>query len=110
MARRSFARVLVLLCTVALLLSIGTASAQTQPTTQAPVVGTVVGGEGVNIRDCPKTSCPVRAVAKLGEKITVTGPAFEWFLPVDWAGVTGFWYGCYVATPQGGFPHFRQGE
>jgi peptidoglycan-N-acetylglucosamine deacetylase len=75
----------------------------------APIPGTVVGAAGVNIRACARVACPVRAVAKLGEAVTITGPDIDDFLPVRWGDVEGFAYDLYIATPQR-TPELIQGE
>ena len=82
-----------------------------QPQAPAPrnVPGVVVGADGVNIRACPRPDCPVRAVALLGERLTVTGEAIDGFLPVDRSGATGYVYGLYVATPDRGTPELARG-
>jgi peptidoglycan/xylan/chitin deacetylase (PgdA/CDA1 family) len=75
----------------------------------APVPATVVGAPGVNIRACARVECPVRGVAKLGESLTVTGPAIDNFLPVRWGNVEGFAFDLYVATPDR-TPELVQGQ
>ena len=110
MIRRRSARVLVMLIAVALLPPVAVAGSQGQPTaTPVAVPGTVVGGEGVNIRECPRADCVVRAVAKLGERLTVRGETVDGYVPVARGGVEGFAYALYVATAAGGTPELRRG-
>jgi hypothetical protein len=87
----------------------GIVVAQADEPGQSPIVATVVGGEGVNIRACPRPDCAVIAVALLNETILVTGEAVDGFLPVDWGGAVGWAYGLYIATPDRGAPELRQG-
>lgn len=71
--------------------------------------GTVVANrDGVNIRACPRTDCDVRASAKFGDRLLVTGDAVDGFLPVERDGVAGFASALYVATPSR-TPELRQG-
>lgn len=76
----------------------------------APVQGTIVGAPaGVNIRACPKADCSVVGIAKFGERLLVTGPAKDGFVPVERGGVAGYAFALYVATAEGGTPELRQG-
>lgn len=65
--------------------------------TWAPVGATVFGTEGVNLRSCPSLGCEVVAVAKLGERLTVTGPPENGFSPVDYGGAVGYAFDLYLA-------------
>jgi len=87
------------------------ATAAEPPTAAGPgtATGTVVGTNGVNLRDCPRPNCPVRAVAALGERLRITGDAVDGFFPVDRSGVAGWVWGLYLATPERGTPVLRSG-
>lgn len=71
--------------------------------------GIVTGGVGVNIRSCPEVDCAVVASAALGDSLRITGPAEDGWLPVSHDGKSGFVWGLYIATPDGGYPELRQG-
>ena len=102
-----FSRLLLLVGALALLTP--TASAAQPGPSAREVPGTVVGNaNGVNIRACPRPECEVRAVAKFGERVTVTGEAIDGFVPVEREGVTGYAYALYVATP-GRTPELARG-
>ena len=60
--------------------------------------GTVVGTTGLNIRECPDVSCGSRGLAQLEDPIIVTGPEEDGYLPVEWAGKSGWAWHLYVAT------------
>ena len=112
MTPASFARPLALVALVVLALApaAGVGAGQAAPAAPAaPVAGTVVGSPGVNIRSCARVECSVKAVAKLGEALLVTGKQVGGFYPVDWGGLTGFAYHLYVATPETGAPELRLG-
>jgi hypothetical protein len=71
--------------------------------------GVVVGTTGLNVRECPDVSCVSRGLAQLEDPIIVTGPEENGFLPVEWAGKTGWAWHLYVATPSGGTPFLEEG-
>jgi peptidoglycan/xylan/chitin deacetylase (PgdA/CDA1 family) len=74
-----------------------------------PEAGTVVGTTGLNIRECPEVSCGSEGLAQLKDPITVTGPAEDGFLPVEWKGETGWAWHLYVATDSTGTPFLEAG-
>lgn len=94
-----FRRLVVLVGALSLVPAIAGAAQDPPKPAPAAIQGSVVGVDGVNIRACPRPDCAVRAVALLGERITITGQEVDGFLPVDWGGATGFAYGLYIATP-----------
>lgn len=100
-------RRLTLWSTVVLLLA-GVAPA-TVAQSAASVPGTVVWGEGVNVRECPRPDCAVRFVAKRGESLAVTGAADGGWLPVERDGVAGYAWSLFVAAG-GRTPELRQGD
>lgn len=71
--------------------------------------GVVVGTTGLNIRDCPDVSCGSRGLAQLLDPIIVTGPEEDGYLPVEWAGKSGWAWHLYVATPSRGTPFLEKG-
>ena len=71
--------------------------------------GVVVGTTGLNIRACPDVACGSRGLAQLEDPITVTGPAANGYLPVEWAGRAGWAWHLYVATGSTGTPFLQQG-
>jgi hypothetical protein len=71
--------------------------------------GVVVGTTGLNIRECPDVSCGSRGLAQLEDPIIVTGPEEDGYLPVEWAGKSGWAWHLYVATPSRGTPFLEQG-
>jgi peptidoglycan-N-acetylglucosamine deacetylase len=71
--------------------------------------GVVVGTTGLNIRECPDVSCGSRGLAQLMDPIIVTGPEEDGYLPVEWAGKSGWAWNLYVATPSRGTPFLEQG-
>ena len=71
--------------------------------------GVVVGTTGLNIRECPDVSCGSRGLAQLEDPIIVTGPAEDGYLPVEWAGKSGWAWHLYVATPSRGTPFLEKG-
>ena len=71
--------------------------------------GTVVGTTGLNIRECPDVSCGSRGLAQLEDPIIVTGPEEDGYLPVEWAGNSGWAWHLYVATPSRGTPFLEKG-
>lgn len=71
--------------------------------------GVVLGTTGLNIRSCPDVSCPSEGLAQLEDPIIVTGPPQDGFLPVQWAGKTGWAWHLYVATESTGTPFLEQG-
>ena len=71
--------------------------------------GVVVGTTGLNIRECPDVSCGSRGLAQLLDPIVVTGPEEDGYLPVEWAGKSGWAWHLYVATPSRGTPFLEQG-
>src|SRR5215207_4346309 len=71
--------------------------------------GAVVGTTGLNIRECPDVSCGSRGLAQLLDPIIVTGPEEGGYLPVEWAGKSGWAWHLYVATPSRGTPFLEQG-
>lgn len=76
----------------------------------APVGATVFGTEGVNLRSCPNLDCAVVAVAKLGERLVVTGPAENSFSPVDYGGAIGFAYDLFLAKDGHAAPTLSEGQ
>ncbi len=71
--------------------------------------GVVVGTTGLNIRECPDVSCGSRGLAQLEDPIIVTGPEEDGYLPVEWAGKSGWAWHLYVATPSRGTPFLEKG-
>jgi peptidoglycan-N-acetylglucosamine deacetylase len=74
-----------------------------------PEAGEVVGTTGLHIRECPDVSCPSAGLAQLGDPIIVTGPDENGFVPVQWAGQTGWAWNLYVETPSRGTPFLERG-
>jgi peptidoglycan/xylan/chitin deacetylase (PgdA/CDA1 family) len=77
--------------------------------TAFPEAGVVVGTTGLNIRECPDVSCGSRGLAQLEDPIIVTGPEEDGYLPVQWAGKSGWAWHLYVATPSRGTPFLEKG-
>lgn len=75
-----------------------------------PVDATVFGTEGVNLRACPSLDCEVVAVAKLGERLTITGPAENGFSPVDYGGAVGYAYDLFLAKDGQPAPFLAEGQ
>ena len=71
--------------------------------------GVVVGTTGLNIRECPDVACGSRGLAQLEDPIIVTGPEEDGYLPVEWAGKSGWAWDLYVATPSRGTPFLEKG-
>ena len=69
----------------------------------------VVGTTGLNIRECPDVSCGSGGLAQLEDPIIVTGPMEDGYLPVEWAGKSGWAWHLYVATPSRGTPFLNKG-
>jgi hypothetical protein len=74
-----------------------------------PEEGVVVGTTGLNIRTCPEVSCGSEGLAQLQDPIIVTGPPVKDYLPVQWAGKTGWAWHLYVETPSTGTPYLETG-
>jgi hypothetical protein len=74
-----------------------------------PEAGVVVGTTGLNIRKCPDVSCGSVGLAQLEDPIIVTGAPQDGFLPVQWAGETGWAWQLYVETPSTGTPFLETG-
>ena len=74
-----------------------------------PEAGVVVGTTGLNIRECPDVSCGSRGLAQLEDPIIVTGPEEDGYLPVQWAGKSGWAWNLYVSTPSRGTPFLEKG-
>lgn len=95
---------------LALLLQLGVGGAPSLAQDVAyPLAGTVVGTTGLNIRTCPQVTCGSEGLAQLEDPIIVTGPAEDGFLPVQWAGKTGWAWHLYVETDVTGTPYLRTG-
>jgi peptidoglycan/xylan/chitin deacetylase (PgdA/CDA1 family) len=75
-----------------------------------PLGATVFGTEGVRLRTCPSLDCEVMAVAKLGERLTVTGPTENGFSPVDYGGALGFAYDLFLAKDGQATPSLVEGQ
>jgi hypothetical protein len=105
-ARPFFVLILRLSLLVQLLTAAVPVVAQDAPKREA---GVVVGTTGLNVRECPDVSCVSRGLAQLEDPIIVTGPEENGFLPVEWAGKTGWAWHLYVATPSGGTPFLEEG-
>src|SRR5687767_7260050 len=75
-----------------------------------PLGATVFGTEGVRLRTCPSLDCEAVAVAKLGERLTVTGPIENGFSPVDYGGALGFAYDLYLAKDGQPLPSLVEGQ
>jgi peptidoglycan/xylan/chitin deacetylase (PgdA/CDA1 family) len=71
--------------------------------------GVVVGTTGLNIRECPDVSCGSRGLAQLEDPIIVTGPEEDGYLPVEWAGKSGWAWNLYISTPSRGTPFLEKG-
>ena len=71
--------------------------------------GVVVGTTGLNIRECPHVSCGSRGLAQLEDPIIVTGSEEDGYLPVEWAGKSGWAWNLYVSTPSRGTPFLEKG-
>jgi peptidoglycan/xylan/chitin deacetylase (PgdA/CDA1 family) len=71
--------------------------------------GVVVGTTGLNIRECPDVSCGSRGLAQLEDPIVVTGSDEDGYLPVEWAGKSGWAWNLYVSTPSRGTPFLEKG-
>jgi peptidoglycan/xylan/chitin deacetylase (PgdA/CDA1 family) len=100
-------RLLSLLLVLMQLLGALAVSAQEETAREA---GVVVGTTGLNIRECPDVSCKTKGLAQLEDSITVTGPAQNGFLPVEWEGVVGWAWQLYVASPSRGTPSLEEGS
>jgi peptidoglycan/xylan/chitin deacetylase (PgdA/CDA1 family) len=74
-----------------------------------PVGATVFGTEGVRLRSCPSLSCEVSVVAKLGERLLVTGPVERGFSPVDYGGAIGYAYDLFLAKDGQAAPFLKEG-
>ena len=98
--------VLMLALVALLLVAAAPVVAQEEASREA---GVVVGTTGLNIRECPDVSCGSRGLAQLEDPIVVTGPQEDGYLPVEWAGKTGWAWHLYVATPSQGTPFLQQG-
>jgi peptidoglycan/xylan/chitin deacetylase (PgdA/CDA1 family) len=79
------------------------------PTAFEPVGATVFGTEGVRMRECPSLTCEILAVAKLGERLLITGPVEAGFSPVDYGGATGYAYDLFLAKDGQAVPFLKQG-
>ena len=77
------------------------------PTISEP--GTVVGTAAINIRACPSLDCDVRASARLGDTLTVTGVPKDGFIPVTIGNTSGYAYALFIATQSRGTPELRHG-
>lgn len=71
--------------------------------------GAVVGTTGLNVRECPEVACGSRGLAQLEDPITVTGPVENGYVPVEWAGKSGWAWALYVATDSRGTPFLQTG-
>ena len=78
--------------------------------TFTPVPGAIVAAPVVNIRSCPKLSCESLAVAKLGDRLTITGEPVDGFVPIERDGGNGYVYYLYVAPDGGPAPQLIRGE
>lgn len=71
--------------------------------------GTVVSTASINIRACPSLDCEVRATARLGDTLTVTGVPRDGFIPVTIGNTSGYAYALFIATQSRGTPELRHG-
>jgi peptidoglycan/xylan/chitin deacetylase (PgdA/CDA1 family) len=102
-----FNRSLISLVVLALCASFaGPARAQEESAREA---GSVVGTTGLNIRQCPDVACGSEGLAQLGDPIIVTGPPENGYVPVQWAGKSGWAWQLYVATESRGTPFLETG-
>ncbi len=109
MSARIQLTILFLLC---LLGPTATTVAQEPAPTLTPTIsepGTVVGTAAINIRSCPSLDCDVRANARLGDTLTVTGVPRDGFIPVTIGNTSGYAYALFIATPSRGTPELRHG-
>ena len=81
------------------------AGAAAQAETNAHVVGT----ETLDIRACPQPTCAVRATARLGEDVTMTGEASDGYVPVRYGDQAGFVSELFVAADPGHPPFLVEG-
>ncbi len=103
------ARLLVLLTLLLLLQILHSAPLLVAQEVVEPEAGVVVGTTGLNIRECPDVSCGSQGLAQLEDPIIVTGPPEDGYLPVQWAGKSGWAWHLYVATPSRGTPFLEKG-
>lgn len=74
------------------------------------VDATVIGASAVNIRKCPKFSCKVVAIAKLGDALIVTGEPVDNFTPVRFGKFEGYAYELFLGRAGVPVPRFVEGE
>lgn len=78
-------------------------------TSPEQVPGHVVSTPELLIRGCPNASCEAVAIAPLGADISVVGELEAGFLPVTYAGISGFVLPSFVATNDDDPPFFAAG-
>lgn len=72
----------------------------------------VLGAPAVNLRACPSFDCADIGTLHVGDRVTVTGPQEQGFLPVQagGGGQTGYAYAIYISIDGQPAPWFRQGD
>ena len=72
----------------------------------------VLGAPAVNLRACPSFDCAGIGTLHVGDRVTVTGPEEQGFLPVQagGGGQAGYAYAIYISIDGQPAPWFRQGD
>jgi peptidoglycan-N-acetylglucosamine deacetylase len=70
----------------------------------------ILGAESVNLRDCPSFDCDTIGTLAVNDRVTVTGPEEDAFLPVESeSGLAGYAYALYVSVDGQPAPWFTEG-
>ncbi len=71
----------------------------------------VLGAPSVNVRDCAGFDCDAVGTLTVGERVTVTGPEEDGFLPIaaDASGLAGYAYALYISVDGVPAPWLEQG-
>ena len=104
--RRRFCPLVLIIFSLAIMSPVLSAAAQDD---FVPESGVIVGTTGLHIRECPDTSCDSVGLAQLEDPVIVTGPDEKGFVPVQWAGHTGYAWNLYVETESRGTPFLESG-
>ena len=86
-------------------------SAQDDPLDYTGAAASVLGAPSVKVRDCAGFDCDLVGTLTVGERVTVTGPEEDGFLPIsaDASGLAGYAYALYISVDGVPAPWLEQG-
>lgn len=86
-------------------------STQDAPVDYTGAAASVLGAPSVRVRDCAGFDCDSVGTVTVGERVTVTGPEEDGFLPIssDATGLAGYAYALYISVDGVPAPWLEQG-